>query len=298
MTLNELGRTGLRVSALGFGAMHINDGRTSEDEAGALLNHVLDEGINLIDTARGYGLSEERIGRHIGHRRQEFVLSTKVGYGVEGVPDWTYGCIVQGVERALRLMRTDWLDIVHLHSCPLHVLQQGDVVRALADCRAAGKLRVAAYSGDNDEAGFAIASGAFGSLQTSLSLCDQAHLNHRAAQAAARGVGVIAKRPLAGAVWRFAQRPGDFAEGQYWDRWHAMGLQDWRDLGGAADWGDAALRYAAFHGGAASAIVGTAKPAHLRRNLQAIARGPLPAAQAQALRRAFTHHDRGWAGLI
>ena len=47
-----------------------------------------------------------RIGRHLAHRRQEFVLSTKVGYGVEGVPDWTYDCIVQGVERALRLMRT------------------------------------------------------------------------------------------------------------------------------------------------------------------------------------------------
>lgn len=294
MILNDLGHTGLRVSALGFGAMHINDERTTEDEAGALLNHVLDEGINLVDTARGYGLSEERIGRHLAHRRQDFVLSTKVGYGVEGVPDWTYDCIVQGVERALRLMRTDWLDIVHLHSCPLHVLQQGDVTRALNDCRAAGKLRVAAYSGDNDEAGFAIASGAFGSLQTSVSISDQAHLNHRAAQAAERGVGVIAKRPLAGAIWRFADRPGEFAEGQYWDRFRAMGLADWHDM----DWADVALRYAAFHCGAASAIVGTAKPANLQRNLAAIRRGPLPAEQAHELRQAFVQHDRGWAGLI
>ena len=59
-------------------------------------------GVNLIDTARGYGLSEERIGRHLAHRRQDFLLSTKVGYGVEGLPDWTYDCIVGGVERALR----------------------------------------------------------------------------------------------------------------------------------------------------------------------------------------------------
>ncbi|HWT51165.1 MAG TPA: aldo/keto reductase, partial [Caulobacter sp.] len=143
MILNPLGHTGLRVSALGFGAMHIHDERTTEAEAGALLHQVLDHGINLIDTARGYGLSEARIGRHLAARRQEFVLSTKVGYGVEGVPDWTYDCIVRGVERALKLMQTDWLDIVHLHSCPLPVLQQGDVIRALADCRAAGKLRVA-----------------------------------------------------------------------------------------------------------------------------------------------------------
>lgn len=292
MILNPLGHSGLRVSALGFGAMHINDERTSEAEAGTLLNHVLDQGINLIDTARGYGLSEERIGRHIAHRRTDFVLSTKVGYGVEGVPDWTYDCIAQGVERALKLMKTDWLDIVHLHSCPLPVLQQGEVSRALNDCRAAGKLRVAAYSGDNAEIDFAIDSGAFGSLQTSVSLCDQAHLKTRAARADHAGIGVIAKRPLAGAVWRHAERPGDFAEGQYWDRFKAMGLT------GAEDWADVALRFAAFHTGAASAIVGTAKPANLRRNLDAIARGPLPAELVVSIRAGFDRHADAWPGLI
>ncbi|MBI3349984.1 MAG: aldo/keto reductase [Burkholderiales bacterium] len=295
MILNDLGHTGLRVSALGFGAMHINDERTTEAEAGELLNQVLDLGINLVDTARGYGLSEARIGRHLAHRRADFVLSTKVGYGVDGVPDWTYDCIVHGVERALRLMKTDWLDIVHLHSCPLPVLQQGDVVRALTDCRAAGKLRVAAYSGDNAEIDFAISDGAggvFGSVQTSISLCDQAHLQHRAARADHAGIGVIAKRPLAGAVWRFAQRPGDVAEGQYWDRFQEMGLQT------QGDWADVALRFVAFHSGAASAIVGTAKPANLRLNLAAIGRGPLPAALAATLRDTFTRQGAGWPGLI
>lgn len=293
MIHNNLGHTGLKVSALGFGAMHIHDERTSEAEAGALLNHVLDEGITLIDTARGYGLSEERIGRHVAHRRHEFVLSTKVGYGVEGVPDWTYDCIVRGVERALRLMKTDVLDIVHLHSCPLPVLQQGDVIRALLDCRAAGKLRVPAYSGDNAEVDFAIACGAFGSLQTSISLCDQAHLAQRAALADHAGIGVIAKRPLAGAVWRLAQRPGDHAEGQYWDRFKAMGLV------GAEDWADVALRFVAFHSGAASAIVGTARPANLQRNLAAVARGPLPADLAVAIREAFQQRGgEAWHGLI
>ncbi|RTL34330.1 MAG: aldo/keto reductase [Burkholderiales bacterium] len=292
MTLNPLGHTGLTVSALGFGAMHIHDERTTEAEAATLLNAVLDAGITLIDTARGYGLSEARIGRHLRTRRQAFVLSTKVGYGVEGVPDWTYECIVHGVERALRLMQTDWLDIVHLHSCPLPVLQQGDVIRALQDCRAAGKLRVAAYSGDNAEIDFAIASGAFGSLQTSISLCDQAHLATRAARADHAGIGVIAKRPLAGAVWRHAQRPDDFAEGQYWDRFRAMGLT------GAEDWADVALRFVAFHTGAASAIVGTARPQNLRRNLDALARGPLPPALVCDLKDAFQRHGEAWPGLI
>jgi aryl-alcohol dehydrogenase-like predicted oxidoreductase len=293
MIHNPLGHTGLTVSALGFGAMHINDQRTSEAEAGALLNHVLDAGITLIDTARGYGLSEERIGRHLSARRREFVLSTKVGYGVEGVPDWTYDCIVQGVERALRLMKTEVLDIVHLHSCPLPVLAQGDVIRALLDCRAAGKLRVPAYSGDNAEVDFAIACGAFGSLQTSISLCDQAHLAQRAALADHAGLGVIAKRPLAGAVWRLAQRPDDHAEGQYWDRFKAMGLV------GAEDWADVALRFVAFHSGAASAIVGTARPTNLHRNLAAVARGPLPAELVVAIRDAFRQHGGDvWPGLI
>jgi aryl-alcohol dehydrogenase-like predicted oxidoreductase len=293
MIHNALGHTGLQVSALGFGAMHINDERTTEAEAGALLNRVLDEGITLVDTARGYGLNEERIGRHLSHRRGEFVLSTKVGYGVDGVPDWTYACIVHGVERALRLMQTDVLDIVHLHSCPLPVLQRGDVTHALADCRTAGKLRVAAYSGDNAEIDHAIASRAFGSLQTSISLCDQAHLGTRAALADHAGIGVIAKRPLAGAVWRRLQRPDDFAEGQYWDRFRAMGLT------GAEDWADVALRFTAFHTGAASAIVGTATPANLRRNLDAIASGPLPGELVVAIRDAFNHHGGdAWPGLI
>jgi len=292
MNLNPLGRTGLAVSALGFGAMHVNDARTSEVEAGALLNRVLDEGITLIDTARGYGLSEERIGRHLSHRRDEFVLSTKVGYGVDGVPDWTYDCIVQGVERAMTLMRTDWVDIVHLHSCPLAVLQRGDVVRALDDCRRLGKLRVAAYSGDNDEVDFAINCGVFGSLQTSISICDQAHLSGCAARADHEGIGVIAKRPLAGAVWRHASRPEDFAEGQYWDRFQAMTLPPQQD------WAEFALRFTAFHTGAASAIVGTAKLTHLQHNLQAVARGPLPAEQVVALRAAFARHGEHWRGLI
>ena len=151
MRTRAFGATGLSVTPLGFGAMHLNDGRISEAEAGRLLNEVLDAGVNLIDTARGYGLSEERIGRHLSHRRQDFLLSTKVGYGIPGVPDWTYDCIMAGVEAALVRMRCERLDIVHLHSCPLQVLEEGQVIMALEDCARAGKLRVIAYSGDNAE---------------------------------------------------------------------------------------------------------------------------------------------------
>lgn len=295
----DFGATGLQVSALGFGAMHLNDERTSEAEAGALLNAVLDLGITLIDTARSYGLSEARIGRHLAHRRREFLLSTKLGYGVEGVPDWTYDCIVQGVERALRLMRTDVIDISHLHSCPLETLQRGDVVRALDDCRRAGKIRVAAYSGENAELDFALAEPVFGAVQTSVSVCDQANVAARLDRARERGVGVIAKRPLAGAIWRHAHRPDDFAEGQYWDRWQAMGLEALRqDLAPDMAPDEMALRFAAWLPGVGSVIAGTRRLENVQRNLAAVARGPLPEPLQQALLARFAPHAARWPGLI
>lgn len=294
MEMRPLGRTGLQTSLLGFGAMHINDDRsTSEEEAGRLLNEVLDLGITLIDTARSYGLSEERIGRHLAHRRSEFLLSTKVGYGVDGVPDWTYDCIVGGVERALRVMRTDVLDIVHFHSCPLELLQRGEIIEALTRMQREGKVRLAAYSGENEALDFAIACGAFQVLQASVSICDQGILDKRLPRAADQGLALLAKRPLASNVWRYEQRPGDFAEGHYWDRWKTMGI-DPQGL----DWNELALRFAAFQPGVSSVLVGTAKPANLRRNIEALARGPLPQSQQEALREAFRRSDRGWAGII
>ena len=110
MISRDLGNTGLTVTVLGFGAMQVGDPRIPEADAGRILNEALDMGIGLIDTARSYGLSEERIGRHISARREDFVLSTKVGYGVEGHPDWTPGCVRQGIDDARTRLNTDTLD--------------------------------------------------------------------------------------------------------------------------------------------------------------------------------------------
>jgi aryl-alcohol dehydrogenase-like predicted oxidoreductase len=288
--MRPLGRTGLQTSLLGFGAMHINDERTSEEEAGRLLNEVLDLGITLIDTARSYGLSEERIGRHLAQRRGEFLLSTKVGYGVDGVPDWTYDCIVGGVERALRVMKTEVLDIVHFHSCPLELLQRGAIIEALTRLQREGKVRLAAYSGENEALDFAIDCGAFQVLQASVSICDQGILEARLPRAAEQGLALLAKRPLASNVWRYEQRPDDFAEGHYWDRWKAQGI-DPQGL----DWNELALRFAAYQPGVSSVLVGTAKSANLRRNIEALARGALPTEVVARLRQGF---DPALAGVI
>ncbi len=195
MQRRAFGHTGLVVPVLGFGSMQAGDPRLPEEAAARLLNHALDLGLTLIDTARSYGLSEERIGRHLAHRRDEFVLSTKVGYGVDGVPDWTYDCIVAGVQAARDRLRSDTIDIVHLHSCGLDLLEAGEATRALADCAARGWLRVAAYSGDGAELRHAVLSGEFGAVQASLNLCDQQALRVLA-EAGACGMGTIAKRPL------------------------------------------------------------------------------------------------------
>ncbi|MBC7917597.1 MAG: aldo/keto reductase, partial [Rhodoferax sp.] len=94
-------------------------------------------------------------------------------------------------------------------------------------------------------------------------------------------------------VWRFAQRPDDFAEGQYWDRFHAMGMDP-----AGLDWAELALRYAAFAPGVASAIVGTKTPENFLRNVAIVAQGPLPAELQAHIANSFATHNQGWASLI
>ena len=189
-------------------------------------------------------------------------------------------------------LRTDWIDIVHLHSCSLEVLQRGEVITALDEARQTGKVRVAAYSGENEALDFAVDSGRFQAVQTSISLADQRNLESALPHLQARGMGVIAKRPVANAPWRFETRPyGNYAE-EYWYRWQALRLNP-RGL----DWQELALRFVAFLPGVHSCIVGTANPAHLAHNAQLLARDPLPADQVDEIRRAFQAHDDDWMGL-
>ena len=287
------GSTGLATSALGLGAGQIGNAEQDEATVARLLNAALDLGITLIDTARGYGLSEARIGRHLAHRRAEFVLSTKIGYGIDGVADWTGPCVTAGIEAALQRLQTDHLDIVHLHSCPLPVLQNGEVIAALLKAKDAGKLRVAAYSGENAELAWAIASGHFGSIECSVNLFDQRSLWNDLPVAASKGLGVIAKRPLGNAPWRFATQPhGDYAE-TYWLRAQTLAY----DAAGLP-WDELALRFAAFAPGVSSAIVGTASIDNLKRNARLAEAGPLPAAVVERLRARFQTVGAEWGGEL
>jgi len=293
MNIQPYGHSGLSVSRLGLGAGQIGDAALAEDEVGRLLHAALDAGITLIDTARGYGLSEERIGRHLQRRRQDFVLSTKVGYGIPGHADWTAGAITAGIDAALQRLRTDVLDIVHLHSCALQTLQALEVIDALDRARTAGKLRVPAYSGENEALGWAIDSGRFGGVECSVSLFDQGGLPATLPRARALGLGVIAKRALGNAPWRFAQRPaGDYCEA-YWVRMQALAL----DTGGLP-WDAFALRFAAWRPEVSCTLLGTCSVDHLQRAVACVDAGPLPAAQVAQVRARFGAVGRGWRGEL
>lgn len=293
MRLRSLGTSGPDVSPLGLGAGAIGDASLSDRDADMLLSAALDLGITFFDTARSYGASEERIGRWYARlepsKRARVVLSTKTGYGTPGLDDWTPACATRGVDDALARLHADVIDVVHLHSCPRHVLEHGGVIEPLERARDAGKIRLVAYSGENDALAWSASSKRFGALQCSVNLFDQRGL----AIARTGGAAIIAKRALANVPWRFERRPhGDYAE-TYWERMQAMSL-DRGDL----TWPELAIRFAAFAVGVSTALVGTTKLANLERNVGAVERGPLPEETVREIHAAFEHHGQDWGGEI
>ncbi len=288
MDQHAFGDTGLHVSRIGLGAGQIGATDVTETQAAEVLNGALDLGVTLIDTAAGYGLSEERIGRHLAHRRDEFVLCTKGGAAVDDdTPDWTPASLTASIERSLRRLDTERIDVFLLHSCPTEILRRGDLQDRLDAAVAAGTIGVAGYSGDNEHLQYAVDSERFGAIETSVNLVDQWNLRHVVGRHPQ--LGVIAKRPIANAPWRFRERPvGDYAE-LYWTRFQTLGLDP-----AGLDWAELALRFTAYAPGVHAAIVGTAKIDHLRHNLDAAARGPLPPSVLADLEDAWQREGAAW----
>ncbi|MCU0453139.1 MAG: aldo/keto reductase [Bacteroidetes bacterium] len=291
MEQRAFGTTGLTVPILGLGTGRLGRLEVSEREAERLLHGAVDMGVALIDTARSYGLAEERIGRHLSGRRSRVILSTKVGYGIPGIPDLTYDAVVAGVKEALTTMRTDHIDIVHLHSFPAEIVRSHGLLDALHATVNMGLVRVAAYSGDNQDLDWIVSEGRVGSVQCSFNICDQ-HLLHGAlGHAKHLGLGVIAKRPLANAPWTHTTRPNGDDAATYWERWNKMALR----FDAAPE--ELFLRFAAFTWGVDAVITGVSGLDHLRANAVALAKGPLPADLYEAVRNAFEHHGAGWPSV-
>jgi aryl-alcohol dehydrogenase-like predicted oxidoreductase len=207
-----LGRTGVEVSRLGYGAMELRRATAAGAQAAdiaALLNGVLDHGINLIDTSPDYGGSEELIGEHLGGRRDEFFLASKCGClvgaagerrpGQTGVlpHDFTPENIRSGVEQSLRRMNTDHLDLVQFHISPSReTLEQNGAVEALQALRNEGKTRFIGMSGTLPNLVDHIEMGVFDAFQIPYSALERDH-EEAITDAADAGAGTIIRGGVA-----------------------------------------------------------------------------------------------------
>jgi len=284
------------VSILGFGGSEIGYERASGRTVARLLGGALDAGLNVIDTAECYEDSEALIGRALGPRRGEVHLFTKCGHaGGWARADWRPSALLSSIERSLRRLGTDHVDLVQLHSCSLAQLRKGDVVAALERARERGWTRYIGYSGDGEAARYAVECGRFDALQTSVSIADQQAIDLTLPRAQAHGLGVIAKRPLANVAWRHARKP---AEPYYQDYWTRLRALDYDFLTGDAAVATA-LRFTLAVPGVHTAIVGTAKPDRWPANAALLAAGPLPPEDVARIRARWHQVARAsWEGQV
>ena len=286
------------ASILGFGGSEIGYQQVGARTVARLLGTALDAGLNVIDTAECYDDSEVLIGRALGARRRECYLFTKCGHSRGwGRGEWRPAALLASIERSLRRLETDYLDLIQLHSCSLAELRRGDAIAALEEARTRGWARYIGYSGDGEAAGYAVECGRFDTLQTSVSLADQEAIELTVPRARARRMGVIAKRPLANVAWRHARKP---AEPYYQDYWTRLRALDYPFLRGAPDAAVAtALRFTLSAPGVHTAIVGTTKPERWQQNATLLGAGALPAREFERIRARWREvAETSWAGQV
>jgi aryl-alcohol dehydrogenase-like predicted oxidoreductase len=298
MERRRLGRTDMDVSILGFGGSEIGYENARPRTVARLLAGALDAGLNVIDTAECYEDSERLIGSALGRRRSQVYLLTKCGHAAGwSRADWRPASLLASVERSLRRLKTEYVDVIQLHSCSLDELRRGDVVTALERARERGWARYIGYSGDGPAARHAVECGRFDTLQTSVNVADQEALDLTLPRARERGMGVIAKRPLANVAWRYARKPAESYYQTYWSRLRALAF-DFLEAGSTAAVATA-LRFTLSVPGVHTAIVGTARPERWQQNAALLAAGLLPAADVERIRarwRAIA--EPGWEGQV
>jgi aryl-alcohol dehydrogenase-like predicted oxidoreductase len=298
MERRRLGETDIEASILGFGGSEIGYQRVSARAVARLLGSALDAGLNIVDTAECYENSEALIGQAIAVRRREVYLLSKCGHPEGwGREDWRPASLLASIERSLRRLRTDYLDLIQLHSCSRAELERGDAIAALERARDRGWARYIGYSGDGQAARYAAECGRFDTLQTSLSIADQEAVELTLPLARARGMGVIAKRPLANVAWTYARKP---AEPYYQTYWSRLRVLDYPFLRGPAESAVAtALRFTLSVPGVHAVIVGTARPERWEQNAALLRGGLLPAADVERIRTRWAQvADASWVGQV
>lgn len=248
-----LGNTGVMVGVLGLGTVKLGRSRAvkypkpfeiPDDRAAAeLLGTAHGLGINLIDTAPAYGTSEERLGSLLAGQRDQWIISTKAGEEFDDATgasrfDFSPAAITTSIERSLRRLRTDRLDLVLLHSDgrDVEIIEQSGALDALGALKKQGKVRLIGVSTKTPE-GARLAAERCDAVMLTYSPIERADEPAIEVARARSGV-VLVKKALAS--------------------------------GHASDPG-AAIHFALANPGVTSVIVGTINPEHLRAN--AIAAG-------------------------
>ncbi len=278
----KLGATGLEVTTLGFGAMELRGaprGRdVSPEQAGAVLNAALDSGINYIDTSIDYGQSEEFIGRFISGRRAEYYLASKCGcmVGAEAPASgdryphvYTRENVIAGIEQSLRRLQTDYIDVMQFHGNPSRqALVENGGLDAVRDLQRQGKIRFIGVSGTLPNLSDQLAMGTFQVFQIPYSALEREH-EEIVGDVGSAGAGVVIRGGVAKGAPSGAARRMD-----QWEVWKKAGLEELLDEGMTPM--ELILRFTLSHPEMDTTIVGTMNPEHLRQNVAAAAKGPLP----------------------
>ncbi len=301
METRKFGKTELMVSILGFGTAELGIHGLGQEECDTLLNEVINAGINVIDTAACYQNSEEKIGRALSNRRKEYYLFSKCGHQIDpnDPPEWSPDIVLYSAERSLKLLQTDHIDVLFLHSCTREALQRDEIIQSLEQCKIKGLTRYIGYSGDGENALFALEMDVFDCLETSISICDQQVISSTLVKAKEMDYGIVAKRPIANACWRDPKEMGGYYKSYaapYRERLDKMGITP-QSLDFSGSWVDLALRFTIFQPGVHTAIVGSRNINHVKGNINTVNKGPLSEQVMKSLREAWLKNDNGfWVG--
>jgi aryl-alcohol dehydrogenase-like predicted oxidoreductase len=215
MQYRDLGRTGIRVSVIGFGAWAIGGpaeasgtpfgwGRTSDDESLAAIRRARDLGVTFFDTADSYGFgrSESLLGIVLSRTRQNAIIATKVGVvrGSAGdlKKDFSKQHIFHAVDGSLKRLRTDYIDLYQVHNPTIAELAREEIQEAMEMLQDAGKIRSWGVSITTPDEGIEIIRRGWAhALQVLFNVLNQAPAIDLFPLAKEKGYGIIARVPLA-----------------------------------------------------------------------------------------------------
>src|SRR3989338_10428534 len=292
MQYRPLGKTRITVSEIGFGSWGIGGrtkgatsyGTTDDDESKRALEAAFDAGITLYDTSDlyGYGHSEELIGGVFAGRREKVVIASKVGYVKHGGPhDFSPVRIRQCAEASLRRLRTDYIDLYQLHSPSLDELQRtAGAIEEIQKLKEEGKIRAIGISVKSPQDGFrAVTEFKAESVQVNFNMIDQRILDNGFLDFARdRGIGVIARTPLAFGFLSGTLTDVSFSSDDHRSSWPESQLRRWASapsmfkfLNESSSWTPTqiALKFCLSFPAVSSVIPGILHPSEARENASA-----------------------------